>query len=202
MVYRFLFYIVGLFIISFGVVLTIKADLGAGAWDALNVGLAEIIGFTVGTWVMIVGAILIIINAILLRRFPEMLAIATIIIIGIFIDFWLKFILANWEPSGLLLRFLLLLLGLIIISIGVSIYLQAKFPLIPIDQFMIVLKEKLKITLMTAKTIGEVLALILALAFNGPIGIGTIVITLLIGPFIQFFFPKFERLFKQISKIH
>jgi uncharacterized membrane protein YczE len=202
MVYRFLFYIVGLFIISFGVVLTIKADLGAGAWDALNVGLAETVGFTVGTWVMIVGAILIIINAILLRRFPEMLAVATIIIIGIFIDFWLKFVLANWEPSGLLLRFLLLLLGLTIISIGISIYLQAKFPLIPIDQFMMVLKEKLKITLMTAKTIGEVLALILALVFNGPIGVGTIVITLLIGPFIQFFFPKFERLFKQISKSH
>ncbi|RAK19195.1 hypothetical protein B0I26_107114 [Anoxybacillus vitaminiphilus] len=202
MIYRFLFYIVGLFIISFGVALTIKADLGAGAWDALNVGLAETIGFTVGTWVVIVGAVLMSINAILLRRFPEILAIATIIIIGMFIDFWLKFIFDNWEPSGLLLRFLLFLLGLIVISIGVSIYLQAKFPLNPIDQFMMVLKEKLKITLMTAKTIGEVLALILALAFNGPIGVGTIVITLLIGPFIQFFFPKFEHLFKQMSKSH
>ncbi|WP_044894959.1 YczE/YyaS/YitT family protein [Bacillus alveayuensis] len=202
MVYRFLFYIVGLFIISFGVVLTIKADLGAGAWDALNVGLAETVGFTVGTWVIIVGAVLIVINAILLKKFPEIFAIVTIIIIGIFVDFWLEFILQNWELSSLLLRFLLLILGLIIISIGVSIYLQAKFPLIPIDQFMMVLKEKLNVTLMTAKTIGEVLALILALLFHGPIGIGTIIITLFIGPFIQFFFPKFERLFKQISKSH
>jgi uncharacterized membrane protein YczE len=202
MIYRFLFYIVGLFFISFGVTLTIKADLGTGAWDALNVGLYKTIGFTVGTWVIIVGLVLIVINALLLKRFPEFLAIVTITITGFFIDFWLEFIFKHWSPSGLGLRFFLLLLGLMIISVGIAIYLQAKFPLIPIDQFMMALKEKLRITLMTAKTIGELLALILAFFFHGPIGIGTIVITILIGPFIQFFFPKFERLFRKVSKSH
>jgi uncharacterized protein len=202
MFFRFLFYIVGLFVISFGVVLTMKADLGAGAWDALNAGLAKTIGFTVGTWVIVVGTILIIFNAIFLRKFPEILSIITIVILGIFIDFWLELIFINWKPSGLLLRFLLLLLGLTIISVGVAVYLQAQFPLIPVDQFMMALKEKLGVTLMTAKTIGELLAFILALMFNGPIGIGTILITLLIGPLIHFLFPKFESLFRQLSRSH
>jgi uncharacterized protein len=202
MIYRFLFYIIGLFIISFGVMLTIKADLGTGAWDALNVGLSETIGFTVGTWVIVVGIILIVINAILLRRFPELLAVITITIIGMFIDFWLEFVFKSWKPSDWTLRYLLLFIGVTAISMGVAVYLQGKFPLIPIDQFMIVLKEKLQITLMTAKTIGELLALILAFIFNGPIGIGTIVITILIGPLIQFFYPKIEHLYQQVSKSH
>ncbi|MFP3338738.1 hypothetical protein R0J91_12205, partial [Micrococcus sp. SIMBA_131] len=64
---RFLFYVVGLFVLTAGITLTIKSDIGAGAWDALNVGLSETIGFTVGSWVIIVGMILIIVNAILMR---------------------------------------------------------------------------------------------------------------------------------------
>jgi len=202
MIYRLLFYILGLFILSFGVMLTIKADLGAGAWDALNVGLAETVGFTVGTWVIVVGIILIIINAFLSKQFPEFLAIVTISITGFFIDFWLEFIFKSWNPSGWTLKFLVFLLGLLTISLGISIYLQAKFALIPVDQFMMALRKRFGITLMTAKTIGELLALLLAFLFQGPVGLGTIIITLSIGPLVQFFFPKFEHFYRQISENH
>lgn len=43
---------------------------------------------------------------------------------------------------------------------------------------------------MAAKTIGEVGALLLALLFAGPIGLGTIIITFAIGPLIQLCNPR------------
>lgn len=199
---RILFYIIGLLITSLGVSLTIKADLGAGAWDALNVGLSTTIGFTVGTWVIIVGIILIIINAILMKSRPEYLAVIPIFLMGPFIDFWLLIAYPNWEPEGFGYQFLILLLGLTGLSIGISIYLQAKFPLIPIDNFMIALKSRLSINLGFAKTIGELTALLFAFIFKGPIGIGTIIVTFLIGPLIQMFFPRFEALLKKFSPKH
>lgn len=193
---RFLFYIIGLVIVSFGVSLTIKADLGAGAWDALNVGLSNVIGLTVGSWVIIVGLVLIFLNAYLLKTKPEFLAAFTIVIVGFLIDFWLLFVLKNWTPTN---NYVVLGIGLVTLSIGISIYLQAKFPLIPIDNLMIALKARLKINLMVAKTIGEITALLLAFLFNGPIGIGTLLITFLIGPMIQLLFPLFEGLMKKMS---
>jgi uncharacterized membrane protein YczE len=64
-------------------------------------------------------------------------------------------------------------------------YLQTNFAANPIDQLMISLNERFQLSYMTAKTIGEVSALIFAFALQGPIGIGTIIITFFIGPIIQ-----------------
>src|SRR3954447_26499573 len=95
--YRTLFFIIGLFIMTFGVCLTIKAELGAGAWDALNVALTEWVGLTIGAWVIIEGAVLIIVNALLLKKRPEILSLLTIILVGSSVDFWILIVLKSWE---------------------------------------------------------------------------------------------------------
>ncbi|MFD1738002.1 YitT family protein [Bacillus salitolerans] len=191
---RLLFYLVGLTILSLGVSFTIKSDLGAGPWDALNVGLSTTFGLTVGSWVIIVGLALIVINAILLKERPDIFAIFTIVIVGGYIDFWLIYVLAKWDPASFVMKLVVLMVGLLFLSLGIAIYLQAKYPLIPIDRFMLAIQARIKVNLMVAKTIGEVTALLLALLFKGPIGIGTIIIALSVGPFVQIFFPRMERL--------
>jgi uncharacterized protein len=196
--YRFIFFITGLFIMTFGVCLTIKADLGVGAWDALNVALTEMVGLTIGTWVMIDGAVLIFVNALLLKRRPEFLSLLTIIIIGSLVDFWILIVFKSWVVSGFIIQLVTLVLGLFIIGVGAAIYLQAKFPASPIDSFMLAIKERFRVNLMAAKTIGELTALVPALFLRGPIGFGTIIITFLIGPFIQICFPYFEKLLKRL----
>ncbi|MEH7226209.1 membrane protein [Bacillus sp. JJ1566] len=191
---RIIFFCVGLFILALGISLMIIADIGAGAWDALNVGLSEKIGLTVGNWVIIVGIIVMLVNALLLRERPAFLAIGTIILIGFFIDFWLLVALDEWNLEGLLVKTLVLLGGLVVASLGISIYLQAKFPLSPLDNLMLAISKRFKLKFGVAKTIAETTGLILALLVGGPIGIGTLVVTFGIGPIIQFFFPYFERL--------
>jgi len=62
MLIRTLCYLGGLFILSFGVTMTILAGIGAGPWDALNVGLAMVTPFSVGNWVIFIGMLLIILN--------------------------------------------------------------------------------------------------------------------------------------------
>lgn len=184
---RIVFYLIGLFFMGLGVTFTIKANLGAGAWDALNVGLSNVIGLTVGSWVFIIGVILMFVNAFITKGKPKFLAIITILLIGFFVDFWMLVVFKNMFLGGMLVRSVSLLLGIFFIALGVSMYLQTKFPANPIDQLMISLNERFSLNLMVAKTIGEVVALLLAFMFQGPIGIGTIIITFLIGPIIQMF---------------
>ncbi|MBU7594822.1 YczE/YyaS/YitT family protein [Metabacillus halosaccharovorans] len=184
---RVFFYLIGLFFMGLGVTFTIKANLGAGAWDALNVGLSKVIGLTVGSWVFVIGVILMFINAFITKGKPKFLAIITILLIGFFVDFWMLVVFKNMFLDGMLKQVVSLLLGIFFIALGVSMYLQTKFPANPIDQLMISLHERFSLNFMVAKTIGEVVALILAFFFQGPIGIGTIIITFLIGPIIQMF---------------
>lgn len=200
--YRFIFFILGLIILTFGVCLTIKADLGAGAWDALNVGLSNVVGLTIGKWVMIVGCILIFVNAILLKKRPEVLSIFTIVFIGMLIDLWMGTIMGNLNLEGIPLRLGTLLMGLLIIGLGAAIYLQASFPLNPLDNLMMAIKHRFGVNLMAAKTIGELIGFILALIVKGPIGFGTLIVTFAIGPFIQVFYPFFEKLFRKWTELY
>lgn len=191
---RFISFILGLFILSLGISFTIIAELGAGAWDALSVGLSTLSGFTVGTWVILIGVILIFVNAVLLKARPEFIAIVTVLILGYFIDFWLLMVFPNVEIKTLAVQFLLLIIGAIIMGLGIAMYLQGKLAIIPIDRFMMAIQTRLNVKLMVAKTIAEVTALIFAFIVGGPIGIGTIIVTFTIGPLIQIFFPRLEKL--------
>lgn len=191
---RIAFFCVGLFILALGISLMIIAEIGAGAWDALNVGLSQTIGLTVGNWVIIVGICVMFVNALLLRERPAFLAIGTIILIGFFIDFWLLIALDELNFKGFVVRFLILIGGLVVASLGIAIYLQAKFPLSPLDNLMLAISKRFKLKVGISKTIAEATGLILALIFGGPIGIGTLICTFGIGPIIQFFFPHCERL--------
>ncbi|WHY01685.1 membrane protein [Neobacillus sp. DY30] len=198
LLYRILFFIKGLTIMTFGVCLTIKAELGVGAWDALNVALTEWIGLTIGTWIIIDGAVLIVVNSLLVKRKPEILSILTIILIGSLVDLWMYIVFESIEFNGIFAKVVTLVLGIFIIGLGAAIYLQAKFPSSPIDSFMMAIRERFRVNLMMAKTIGELVALIPALILQGPIGVGTIIITFTIGPFVQLCFPYFEKLMNRL----
>ncbi|WP_332630911.1 YczE/YyaS/YitT family protein [Halalkalibacter flavus] len=189
-------YLVGLMIVSFGVTLTILAGLGAGAWDALNVGLAHKTPFSVGNWVIFVGIILIVVNSVLTRSQPILVSLITIFIIGYFIDFWLLIVFPHTLIDNFIIQLLTLLVGVVILACGASIYMQAKFALIPIDGFMFALRDVLGVKIMVAKTIAEVTALVGAFLVGGPIGIGTLIVTFSIGPLIQWFYPRFEKRLK------
>lgn len=197
---RLLFFIFGLVIMTFGVCMTIKvADIGVGAWDALNVALTEKIGLSVGKWVMIDGAILVIVNSLLLKRRPAILSLFTIIVIGSLVDFWLMTFFELFEVHHFVAKMAMLLVGILIIGFGAAIYIQAKFPQSPIDNFMLAIKERFRVNLMMAKTIGEITALIPAFLLHGPISFGTIIITFTVGPAIQLFFPFFEKLMGRLQ---
>ncbi|WP_235473384.1 hypothetical protein [Lysinibacillus macroides] len=49
---RCIFFITGIFVLSFGITLTIKGQLfGVGSWDVLYIGLTK----TIGTWSILLG---------------------------------------------------------------------------------------------------------------------------------------------------
>ncbi|WP_026800059.1 YczE/YyaS/YitT family protein [Pontibacillus halophilus] len=195
---RTLFFLVGLVTLSLGVSLTIKADLGAGAWDALNAGLTNAIGLTIGTWVMIIGALLIVVNALLGREFPDVFAVVTVSVLGPLIDFWLLKVLVGWSPSILVEQSLALVGGIVILALGVAMYIQPKLPLNPVDNFMVAIQKRFSISISKAKTITESLAFVFALLIGGPIGVGTVVILILVGPTINFFEPKTKTMLNRM----
>jgi len=106
----------------------------------------------------------------------------------------------TWIIEGLLIKLAALLAGIFVIGFGAAMYLQAKFPSSPIDSFMLAIKDRFGLNLMVSKTIAEIVPLIPAFFLGGPVWVGTIIITLAIGPAIQLFFPSLEKLLKKLQE--
>ncbi|MFD3448167.1 YitT family protein [Microbacteriaceae bacterium 4G12] len=198
---RLLFFIIGIAVLTLGVSFTLKAKLGAGPWDALAAGQTKTFGFTVGTWVIVNGILLLFVNAYLLRQKPQFLACITFILIGTMIDFWLLKVFNDWEPTDLMYRGSVLLTGIVLIAIGVAMYIQSQYPTNPIDNLMIALHTRFGVSLMVAKTIGEMAALVFAIMMKGPIGVGTLIVAFTIGPIIQFFYGRVGRFMNKVGSL-
>ncbi|PET78171.1 membrane protein [Bacillus sp. AFS001701] len=199
MIIRTLFYLIGLLFLTLGISLAIKAGLGASAWDALAVGESKTFGLSVGNWIIINSSILLFVNAFLQKKRPDWLAAITFILIGRFLDFWLTVESEHLFDSNMVTRYIQLVLAILSMTIGIAVYLQAKFPLSPIDDLMISLNKRFGVSLGVAKTIGEVFALVLAFLLKGPIGIGTVLITFSIGPILQRLRGPIEKLYIKLS---
>ena len=199
-----LFYFIGLVLIAIGAGATIAADLGAGALDALAVGISNSFGLSPGNWIIILGGILMAISAILKKSRIDFTSFLTSLILGIFIDIGLDNIFIHLSFDGIAMRWGIYLLGFFIIILGAGLYLQTRFAPTPVDGIALAIAYRFRLELSKARLIFEIITLTLALLVSGPVGIGTVFFTFGIGPCvarsIKFFKPFYEGSFQNPVK--
>lgn len=190
---KFVFYVIGIFVLTLGIALTIQSDLGTSPFDALLVGLSENVGLTVGSWEIIVALMLIGCNALLSQRRPEILGLLTAMITGFGIDLWL-FLLHGWPGSELWPgQWVCFAFGLIVIGLGTATYLYTNFAPIPVDRLTLIIRDLMKTNLFFARTLVYLAFLLVAVLLKGPIGIGTILTVCFGGLILNFFMPIIRK---------
>lgn len=194
---RFGFYVLGIFISTFGISMTILSKLGTSPFDALLVGLSIQVGLSVGSWEIIIGIIMIGCNALLMRCRPEVLGLITAFIMGFGIDFWLFVLSAIVLPELWYSKLVCFGIGLVTIGFGTAMYLQTNIAPIPVDRLTLIIKELTRTSIFFARTLIYLLFLILAFIFSGPIGVGTILTLCFGGLVLNFFMPLTGKIIKQ-----
>jgi len=183
----------GLLFMTFGIALTITADLGTSPFDAVLVGLADKAGMTVGSWEIILAGFFIVINSLLTRTAPELAGLLTAFATGLLLDGWL-FLLGGFHLEKVDGRVVLFLCAQFFLAAGTALYLHTKFAPIPIDRLMLVLIEKFKSSIIVIRTFIYTVCLCTAFLLEGPIGPGTVMTVLSGGILLQFAFAVFQRL--------
>jgi len=192
---RIAIYLIGLFTTALGISLIIKSSVGAGPWDAVAVGFNLHFGLTIGMWSLISQGMLVFITYLIERTSLQWRSAFAIMIRSWFLDLWLYVILKNVDlTTSIWLQWTGFLSALIIISFGIGLYVEAKLPKTPVDGLMVAMIEKFHLSLNVARLIIEVSAALIGFLLGGPVGIGTVIIALLLGKFIQFFNIKIKKL--------
>ena len=193
------FYLIGILCLSFGISCSINSQLGAAPMPSLQVGLQQNMGLTVGTWEFLIGAILVTIMAVVRRSRPDVLAFLSSFLTGLGIDMWLFITKQVWIPELWVGKILFLCLGLFFIGLGVSLYLQAKFSPAPPDGMILLLEELFKMESCHFKDNLFGAVVVLAFFFSGPIGWGTLIMVVSLGPIVARFYPIMEKLFQRFT---
>jgi uncharacterized membrane protein YczE len=175
----------GLLLCALGIALMVRADLGLGPWDVLHQGLSVATGVSIGVAAILVG-FLVLLLWLPLRERPGIGTLANIITVGLGLDLllWLTV-----TPGSLLARWLLLLIGPPLFSIGVGIYIGAGVGSGPRDGVMTGL-ERRGVPVAVSRTTLELMALGVGWALGGTVGLGTIYFALAVGPIMQVTMPR------------
>ncbi|MES1041080.1 YczE/YyaS/YitT family protein [Peribacillus simplex] len=195
---KYVFYVLGILILTLGISFTIQSDLGTSPFDALLVGLSINVGLTVGSWEIIIALMLICSNSLLKRQKPEVLGLLTAFITGIGIDIWLYLLHNLIAPELWFSKVVCFGIGLVVIGLGTATYLHTNFAPIPVDRLTLIIQELTRTNIFLSRTFIYLLFLILAMISNGPIGVGTLLTVCLGGLILNFFMPFTEKLMDRI----
>lgn len=182
---KWIIFALGITSLSMGLSLTIWAKIiGVAPWDAFHLGLTNYLPFNLGQITQLVGIVAIIIGM-FLGVMPKIGTVLNTIIIGWFINLILNILPNDPFPQVGLLSILVFVIGIIICGIGSGLYISADLGIGPRDSIMVGLNRKFGINVGVARTLMEVLIVILAFLLSGPIGFGTILFSLTIGFFVE-----------------
>lgn len=194
---RLVFLLWGLFLFGIGIVMTIKSNLGTAPWDALHLGLIHYLPLTLGQVSQLTGILVIVVSYFLGMK-PGWGTLANMYFIGVFIDIIMD---SKWIPDPIhwSSQIGLLLAGILIIGWGSFFYLSAALGAGPRDSFMVGAITKTGWPVWKIRTVIESTVAIIGYFLGGPIGIGTIIIALTLGPSIQWAFSLMGKKAQEIE---
>lgn len=176
----------GFFLFAVAMLLALYSNLGMSPWDVFHMGIVNHSPFSLGRTAQIIGFCVIVLS-IFLGVIPGIGSIFNMIFIGVFVD-----LLNNTgifkTPESMLGKILMLLSAIVIMGIATYFYLQVELGAGPRDGLMEGLVIKLNKPVWLIRASIEITVLIIGFFMGGPVGIGTLLLAITIGPSVQFAF--------------
>ncbi|GIM29146.1 hypothetical protein CPJCM30710_18120 [Clostridium polyendosporum] len=194
---RYLTFLMGILIMTLGVSLTVKSGLGAGSYDSINFAIAYIFHINVSIGIYATALLIVFITAFIRKSRPRFQTFIPSVIMGITTDIWVRVI--KTIPTDILyMRIFIFIAGALMVSLGIAMYMTPKLPTNPTDDLMVALTEK-KFSITKSKLGIDILCFVIAFILKGPIGVGTVILTLAIGPTVDIFYHGIDAVLKNFQ---
>ena len=134
MIRRICFFVLGLFIMAFGVAFSIKSTFGTTPISSIAYSLALCTGIDIGITTFIFNAALVFIQMIILRskfKTKRLLQFINCVLFGYFTNVTLYIVYSLNIPDNLFINILLIFLSIFLIALGIFIYMPADIAPLP-----------------------------------------------------------------------
>lgn len=155
-------------LLSTSIALIQNTNLGMAPWDALARNFFEGIPISYTYLSPIMSVVLIFLAYLIRWKKPDKNMVVPVLIsslIGLFIDVALLFI-PNVEDLNLVWNYFYLFFAMFLISLALNVIIYCGYTLPALEQFILAIAWRLKLSLGHAKLLGEVFAFVLAIIFG------------------------------------
>lgn len=180
---------IGFALFGLSIATMIRSNLGTSPWAVLEVAFSKLTGITPGRMSIIVGFI-VLLGALALREKIGWGTISNILFIGLWEDMFLGIIPS--VESALLIQVAMLLAAIFMMGIASAIYIGVDAGAGPRDSLMLAVHRNTSLSIRMGRAIIEIIVVAVGWLLGGPLGFGTVIFALLIGPAVQWAFKLFR----------
>jgi uncharacterized membrane protein YczE len=181
--------IIGLFLYGVALGMMVRGGIGVSPWDVLAVGVSGKTGLGYGTVTNLV-AVVVLLLWIPLRQRVGLGTLLNALLVGPSADVALAIIPA---PNSVWVGAAMFLFGLVLLSFATGLYIAASFGPGPRDGLMTGLVRITGWKVWIVRTLIEGSVLIIGFLLGGPLGAGTVLFALGVGPLVGWFLPRITK---------
>ena len=177
-------FLAGLALCATGVWGSLQVQLGVASWDVLHAGVAERTGLSYGTVVAGVGVLAVVVSALLGVR-PRPATLVNVVAIAGVLDALLASPWLDGLPGAPLpVRVAVLVVSVLLLGFGGALYIGAGLGSGPRDSLMVACHLR-GWPVGPSRAVIEVAVVAVGWLLGGPVGLGTVVAALALGPVTQ-----------------
>ena len=169
--------------------LLVLSGLGLEPWNVLHQGLSRHTGLAIGTWAILISAV-VLVFWIPLRQRPGIGTISNAIVIGLVMNVVLGVV---SPPHGEAARWTCMTLGVLLNGVATGAYIGAGLGPGPRDGLMLGIARRTGGSIRVVRTALEASVLVAGWLLGGTVGIGTLLYAVGIGPLAHVFVPLLDR---------
>lgn len=180
---------IGFALFGLSIATMIRSHLGTSPWAVLEVAFSTLTGITPGRMSIIVGFI-VLLGALALREKIGWGTLGNILFIGLWEDMFLGMIPS--VENHLLIQSSMLLASILTMGIATAIYIGVDAGAGPRDSLMLAVHRTTNLSIRLGRALIEIIVVAVGWILGGPLGAGTVIFALLIGPSVQWAFRLFN----------
>lgn len=180
----------GFLTLALGIYLTKLSLLGMSSWSVFHDGVSIVSGLRFGVITQVVGLSILVLSMIFMKSKVGFGTIFNIVFVGWFIDVYDMIYSTN--PEHIVVQYIVLILGVLFTTVGRSLYIASRLGPGPRDGLFVGLARITKIQVKYVKIAIELVVLAIGMVLGGTAGVGTVIIIIVSGYLVQFFFRIFD----------
>jgi uncharacterized membrane protein YczE len=203
---RLICYFVGLFIMTAGIAISVKSNLGVSPVSSIPYTITRCWGLEMGKATILFHCVLVIIQIILLRKnfkIKSLLQIPVGVVFGYFTTFCNYLMTFAPTPNNFIIRICMILISVVLVAIGIFFYLPADIMPLAGEGVMQAVSfitkiefPKVKVAFDISMVVISLTTCLIVLHSLGSVGIGTVMAAVLVGVVlgrITHFWKRYKR---------